>query len=181
MNITTKCKQQPLSWYVVQTNSRAESKVANRLENKHIQTYLPTFSTFRIWSDRKKKVTLPLIPSVVFIHCNSEQLQTVYSIDSVYSVLKFNGKPAIVRNHEIEQLRILEKEMDGELIEPCELEFSPGDEVYVHRGPFKGLYGKSIETEGKHRIVITLDSIGAAFTVRLPKSVVRKVINNDAA
>lgn len=181
MNITTKYKQRPLAWYVVQTNSRAEKKVADRLQNRQIETYLPTYSTLRNWSDRKKKVTVPLIPSVVFIRCSEAELLTVYSVDSVFGILKLNGKPAIVRDYEIEQLRILEREMEGNLIEPCEITFSPGDDVYVHRGPFKGLYGKSIETDGKHRIVITLDSIGAAFTVRLPKAVIRKVTTHNAA
>lgn len=181
MNTTTKNKQQPVAWYVVQTNSRAEKKVADRLQLKQIETYLPTYTTLRHWSDRKRKVTIPLIPSVVFIRCSVAELLSVYAIDSVFGILKLNGKPAIVRDHEIEQLRILEREMDGNLIEPCEINFSPGDEVYVHRGPFKGLYGKSIETDGKHRIVITLDSIGASFTVHLPKAVIRKVTTYNAA
>ena len=54
-------------WYAIYTMPRSEKKVYNRIIESGIEAYLPLLTTVRIWSDRKKKVSLPLIPSFVFI------------------------------------------------------------------------------------------------------------------
>ena len=55
------------NWYVIKTLSRAEKKTAERLTDTHYEVYLPLQTTIKQWSDRKKKVTIQLIPSYVFI------------------------------------------------------------------------------------------------------------------
>ena len=50
-----------------------------------------------------------------------------------------------------------------------------GDPVEVQRGPFAGMLATSIEINGKHRVVVGIDSLGAHFTVNVPRSFVRKI------
>ena len=50
-------------WYAVYTSSRAEKRVKERLEQVGIECYLPLRTEFRMWSSRKKKVSVPLILS----------------------------------------------------------------------------------------------------------------------
>ena len=52
-------KENSLNWYVVKTRSRAEVKVAERIDSKGLHVYLPLQRTIRQWSDRKKKVDVP--------------------------------------------------------------------------------------------------------------------------
>jgi transcription antitermination factor NusG len=73
------------------------------------------------------------------------------------------------------------KELNGQHIEAVAEHYAPGDHVRVVRGPFKGLYGTSVECDGKHRILITIDSIGAAFTVSVPRSFVKKINEQQIA
>ena len=47
-------KENSLNWYVVKTRSRAEVKVAERIDSKGLHVYLPLQRTIRQWSDRKK-------------------------------------------------------------------------------------------------------------------------------
>ena len=47
-----------LNWYVLYTTSRAEKKVAQRLEEKGLEVFLPMIEELRQWSDRKKKVEI---------------------------------------------------------------------------------------------------------------------------
>ena len=58
------------SWIVVKTNSRAEKKVHERILAQGLQSYLPIQTTVTQWSDRKKKITTPLIPSSLFVKMN---------------------------------------------------------------------------------------------------------------
>ena len=54
-------------WHVIYTAPRAEKKVNERLESQGVETYLPLQKTLRQWSDRKKKVSIPLFNSYVFV------------------------------------------------------------------------------------------------------------------
>jgi transcription antitermination factor NusG len=168
-------------WYVVKTNPNAEFKCNERLQIAGHSVFLPIYSTVRMWSDRKKKVSAVLIPSTLFIHCTEAELNKIYPVPGVAGILRYLGKPALVKDWEIENLRILINELNGQHIEVVNEHFVPGDHVRVVRGPFKGLFGTSVECDGKHRIHITIDSIGAAFTVSVPRSFVKKINEQQVA
>jgi hypothetical protein len=50
-------------WLVIYTKPRAEKKVNERLLEEGFETYLPLQKVIRQWSDRKKKVEVPLFNS----------------------------------------------------------------------------------------------------------------------
>jgi transcription antitermination factor NusG len=182
LNNLTHIKPTELSaWYVLKTKSNAELKLLERLQALGMVVFMPTYSTMRIWSDRKKKVSLPLIPSTLFVQCRAIELNQLYAVPGVAGILRYLGKPALVKDWEIENLRILINELNGQHIEVANEHFVPGDHVRVVRGPFKGLFGTSLECDGKHRIHITIDSIGAAFTVSVPRSFVKKINEQQVA
>ena len=169
------------NWYVLKTSSNAERKIVERLAALGFKIFFPIYETVRQWSDRKKKVSLPLIPSTLFVYCMESELNSIYAVPGVAGVLRYLGKPAVVRDWEIENLGIVLKELNGQHIETVEELYVPGDHVRVVRGPFKGLIGKSIECDGKHRIHITIDSIGAAFAVSVPRPFVKKINEQQVA
>ena len=57
-----------INWYVIYTKPRSEKKVAERLSEDGVEVYCPMIKTIRQWSDRKKKVLLPMFPGYVFVH-----------------------------------------------------------------------------------------------------------------
>ena len=162
------------NWYVVKTTARSEKRVHERLRKDGYETYLPLLKTVKIWSDRKKKVTQPLIPSTLFIKTSRDNLHDVYPYQGVSSILNYLSKPAVVKEHEINNLRILlQQEAEGEL-ETIE-QLQEGETVQVTRGPFQGLIATAIQTEQKFRVVVELHSMGTGFVVNVPKSYLRKV------
>lgn len=161
------------NWYALRSNSRAEKKVVERLIDNGFEAYLPLVTTLKMWSDRKKKVQTPLIPSFVFIKTNKEQLFDALNVHGVSSVLRFLGKPAIIREHEINNMKILLNEMDRvELLVNDRIK--KGEEVEVVQGPFAGLLAETIEIKGKYRVVVNIAALGAAFSVNIPMSFVEK-------
>ena len=168
------------SWYVLKTKPMTEKKVLGRLVDKGIVAYLPLYTTLRQWSDRKKKVTVPLISSVVFIYSNPEEITKTYDIQGVNGVLKFLGKPALVKEQEIDNLRILLNEWDEEAITPCPECLEAGVSVEVIKGPFAGLIASTINLNGKNRVIVKIESLGANFQVNVPRSFLRKT-NKKAA
>ena len=57
-------------WFVVYTKPRTELKVSQRLSVLGIENYTPTRMEVRQWSDRKKKIVVPLLPSMVLGECS---------------------------------------------------------------------------------------------------------------
>jgi transcription antitermination factor NusG len=136
----------------------------------------------RQWSDRKKKVALPLIPGVVFVENNLDNLSALYQYALVQGVLKEFGQPALVKWHEINNLLLLAKAWSGDEVQLdmdgpnlCE-----GDWVEVTQGQFKGMRGTLTELKGQHRLVVALEVLQWAVTLDISKSQVKK-LNNSAA
>ena len=169
------------SWFVLKTRSNAEFKVYSRLIKCDVVCYFPTHSSVRQWSDRKKKVQIPLISSVIFVFCTKKQLYSLTRLEGVTGILYFLGAPAKVRMSEIEMLKCIEREWNGKAIEHVGETIVKGDIVRVSRGPFKGLQGISVDSDGKHRLLISIESLGAVFTVSIPRSFVKKLTMNQAA
>ena len=161
-------------WYVIKTMSRAEKKTAERLYSMGFTTYLPLQTTIKQWSDRKKKVEVPLIPGVLFVNCNELKLIRVGNVQGVHSILKLSGKFAIVRETEIHNLQLLLKDRI-EIAEEDFEEIAEGEFVEVVHGPLQGIIATSIEHQRNYKIIIQFESIGRQFTVHVPRSQVRKI------
>ena len=161
-------------WYVIKTMSRAEKKTAERLYSMGFTTYLPLQTTIKQWSDRKKKVEVPLIPGVLFVNCNESKLNGIYSVQGVHSILRLSGKFAIVRETEIHNLQLLLKDRI-EIAEEGFEEIAEGEFVEVVHGPLQGIIATSIEHQRNYKIIIQFESIGRQFTVHVPRSQVRKI------
>ena len=161
-------------WYVIKTNSRAEKRVAERIEDVGIEVYLPLVESLKQWSDRKKKVQTPLISSTLFVFCKEKDLSKLFDIQGFHSILHFLKKPAKVREYEIENLKILLKESESfSKIEGDQI--FHGQKVMVMRGPFQGLIATSLEVSRTHKLIVEIESLEQRFVVHIPKSFVRKL------
>ena len=96
MNTKT-CKK----WFVVYTKPRAELKVVDRLSATGIKVYAPTQTEVRQWSDRKKKIQVPLLPSMVLVYLSEQETNEVFTVSGVVRYLFENGKRACVSNEEV--------------------------------------------------------------------------------
>lgn len=162
-----------IKWYAVRTRSRAEKKVAERI-SPYGEVYLPIQTQWRQWSDRKKKVEVPLIPSFVFIKVTERELLNTVREDGVVGVLRFLGKPAVVREEEIEVLKLLTQQGEGvQQINPIDL--SKGDLVEVMRGSFAGMQATYIHHQGKHKVIVTMEATGTYFQVEVPLNHIQKL------
>ena len=165
------------NWYVIRTRHNCERKLLETLTNAGIKAEVPTYTTLKQWSDRKKKCEVPLLNSIVFVKMNEQKLNDSYQYNHVNGILKDLGKPAIVRAEEMEILRSIAREWSGETITQLghEEQFEPGDSVKITRGPFKGVIGELIALKGKHQVRIALKTIDVQFAVAISKAQVQKL------
>ena len=89
------------NWFVIYTKPRQELKVLERLTNLGIEAYTPTKIEVRKWSDRKKKVTVCLLPSMVLVCLGEKEVSKVFEVPGVRRYLFVHGERARVTNDEV--------------------------------------------------------------------------------
>lgn len=88
-------------WFVLCTKPRNELKVLNRLLSIGVDAYTPSRIELRQWSDRMKKVMVPLLPSMVLVRLDEKKVHKVFEIPGVVRYLFEYGKRAEVSNEEV--------------------------------------------------------------------------------
>ena len=145
-------------WMAVYTKPRNEKKVIERLSLMGVECYCPMQTRLKQWSDRVKKVTEPLISSYVFVKVSEKDRELVLQDIAVRNFVFWLGKPAIIRNEEIERLKYINK--DGELVESINLkEFKRGDKVRLIKSGFENTNGV-LQKVGRQKVSVLLESIG---------------------
>jgi len=90
------------NWYALYTKPGCEKKVANLLSRKNIENYCPLK---RHLNGRKKVVLEPLFDSYVFVQIRDTEMQYIRTTDCVVNFVYWLGKPAVIRDEEIEIMK----------------------------------------------------------------------------
>ena len=127
-----------MPWYVLYTKSRQEKKVTEGLNLLGVNAYCPVVTTMKQWSDRKKKVEEPFIKSYVFVNLEESNRDIVFEVPGVVRYLFWLGKPAVVRDVEIEALH---RNLNGIITSFEIMTVSKGSNYSITEGPFQGFEG----------------------------------------
>lgn len=153
-------------WYAGYTRPRSEKAVAAQLAKLGIEHYLPLVKTLRQWSDRKKKVEVPLFSSYIFVKTDYMGYYKALNVPGMVKFIHFEGKAATLSDKAIEDIhRIVQS---GYAVEETEQSFEPGEAIRVIQGPLKGMTGEMVKFKGKSVVLIHLDDIKQSLTVEIP-------------
>lgn len=162
-----------LPWLVFYTKSRQEKKVRDILQRRGFEVFLPMQKVLRQWSDRKKKVEVPLFHSYIFVSVPEYQIDAVLQIPGVAWVIRHNGKPAELHPKEYETIvRFIETGLVIETLSSDSIE--KGEEVVVMDGPLKGQRG-FVSSKGRQKFVVILEAIGQAIRVEIAPFLLKKL------
>lgn len=148
------------NWYAVYTKAKSEKKVTERLLDTGIEAYCPTYTTIKQWSDRKKKIEVPLITSYIFVKIEESNRNIVLLDPGVVNFVFWLGKPAILKDSEINSLK-------AELVDFHIPNVNIGESLIIEQGTFKGVDGTVISKTKKYTSIY-LTSIG--MTLKLSNS-----------
>ena len=157
-----------MSWYVLYTKPRTEKRVAESLEHMGVEVYCPLITEIKQWKDRKKKLKTPLFKSYVFIKLEEKNRNRVFDVPGVVRYLFWLGKPAIVRNEEIE---VIQEWLDGENVDDAKVDhLNQGDKISIKNGVFKD-HEAIIREVGNRKMRLILPKLGCTVEV-LTKEVI---------
>jgi transcription antitermination factor NusG len=145
------------NWYAVYTRPRWEKKVAGILTRNNIENYCPLNKVRRQWSDRKKFVLEPLFTSYVFVKVSEFEHSRLKETDGVINMVYWLGKPAVIREVEIDMIKNFLSECINVKLEKRPIYIN--DKVRVIGGPLTELEGQVIGLKTR-TVKIMLPSLG---------------------
>lgn len=157
------------NWYIIKTKSKKEKKVVSLLTENNIETMLPLYTVYRKWSDRVKKVKMPLFANYVFVKRNTTNKNDVFLSDDIINYLYISKNIAKLQPSEVSNIkRICENENEVEVI-ASNNEFIKGDEIIIDTGPMMGMKGKVANEKGSNYLIISFPTLNSFAKIKINK------------
>lgn len=158
-------------WFALYTKPRWEKKINNTLRQKGIESWCPVQKIQRQWSDRKKIIEDPVFKSYVFVRITDDERLRVLQTEGVLNFVHYLGKPAVIREEEIDAIKSYLLEKDAKISVESLREFREHDKVVIKHGIFMDNTG-SVLRAGNKKVYIKLESLGQVMIVEFPVSFV---------
>jgi transcription termination/antitermination protein NusG len=150
-------------WYAVQTHSRHEKSVRDRLLALGVEPFLPLSKQHRQWSDRKVWTAVPLFGGYCFARFALVNSLAVLKTPGVARIVG-TAKPEPIQEEEIAALQQVVSA--DRMMEPCDY-FAQGEWVEVVRGPLTGLRGQLVRRTNHQGLLIRTSLIQQAAIVHI--------------
>lgn len=160
------------SWYVIYTAPKAEKKIASTICDLGMESYLPLYTSIRKWSDRKKKVELPLFPNYVFVKTEATNRFDLFGVQGILKFVSVQRNPVVVPESEIEMIR---KVLDKKYEVLQEDYFQAGTKVMVKEGQLGGLVGVVLKQNGTSRVMLRIEELQKAFSINIPTQYLQQI------
>ena len=165
-------------WFALQVRMRHESGVADHLQGKGYEWFLPLYKARRRWSDRVKEVDSPLFPGYLFCRFNPHDRLPILKTPGVTQVVGYSHVPVPVDEQEIEAIRKLVA--SGVPNFPCAY-LGIGSKVRIEAGALRGIEGVLVEIKGKRRLVLSITLLQRSVAVEIDSDAVSVVHALQAA
>ncbi len=165
------------NWYAIYTKPRWEKKVDAVLVRKKIESWCPLQKVERQWSDRKKIIEDPLFKSYVFVKINEDEKLRVLQTEGVLNFVYYTGKPAVIKENEINLIKSYLKEKDVFITTQSWEALEKDIKVKIHHGIFMDNTGTVVHS-GKKKVFVRLESLGQVMIVEFPVTFVTPLKNN---
>jgi transcription antitermination factor NusG len=137
-------------WVAVYTKPRSEKKVVEVLTRKKIESFYPLNRVIKQWGDRRKIILEPLFPYFVFAKVSEAELTSLKQTDGVANFVYWLGKPAVIRNSEIEAIKQFADEYSNIRLKKIEIKVNDEDlqsDLIKEHNNVIALKNKSVKVE----------------------------------
>ena len=181
-------------WFVLRVSYGRIDKAKTFVEAKGLECYVPLQYKEVRKQGKKRIITTPLLPSLIFVHATAEQVEALLHDNKVMA----NESRALLSyyfNHTIHRqdnpdrnppLTIQDEAMNNFIrltsvknphiihVTSNNIQFKLGDNVVVTEGEFKGVHGRVARIAGQQRVIVELFDECLVATAYVPKEAMRK-------
>lgn len=156
------------NWFALYTKPRSEFKAEKDISALGIENYLPVVIKIKQWSDRKKKIKEPVLNGYIFVYADEKERIAALETNSVVRCIFENGKPAVIYDWQIQNLkRFLDEKADFLINNGIE----KGTKIKIKSGPFEGVIGVIVTGNNKNTLTVNLDLLNRSISAVLPAGV----------
>lgn len=181
-------------WFVLRVSYGRIDKAKTFVEAKGLECYVPLQYKEVRKQGKKRIITTPLLPSLIFVHASAEQIEALLHDNKVVA----NENRALLSyyfNHTIHRqgnpdrnppLTIQDEAMNNFIrltsvknphiipVTSNNIQFKLGDNVVVTEGEFKGVHGRVARIAGQQRVVVELFDGCLVATAYVPNDAMEK-------
>ena len=137
------------------------------LNDKGVECYCPLNRVKRKWTDRIKTIEEPLFKSYVFVKVDDTERTKVRLTNGVINFVYWNGKPAIVKEKEIQTIKRFLDEHEAVQVRPMEL--MPNQVVLITSGAFMDQQAVVLDAN-KKEVRVAILSLGQELIATIDKT-----------
>lgn len=152
------------SWFALNTKLRYEEFVAKHLGSKGYEILLPVYQSRRRWSDRVKKVELPLFPGYLFCRFDSQDRLPILTTPGMIQIVGFGKTPVPVDDAEI---AAIQRAVSSGLAKEPWPYLRLGERVRVECGALRGVEGILLNIKGSHRLILSVTLLQRSVAVEV--------------
>lgn len=177
--------EETVCWYVLRVSYHQELKANEWLQDKNVETYLPLHYEERESNGRRKRVKVPLLPNLIFVHLSFRDLEVLmksqdgnlltYYYDHFQALPDGKNPPLTVPDKQMDNfIRLTSIDNDHILFVPREkCHFKNGDIVIVTGGLFLGIKGRIARVNHQQRVVVEVEGVGCLTTAYVSSRLIR--------
>lgn len=176
LNSPTAIASDASPWWALYTRHQHEKSVAEALEAKKFEVFLPLYESMRRWKDRKKLISLPLFPCYVFVKGSLDRKLQVMTTPGIHMILCRGERVASIPEAEIDAIQ---RAVQGRFrVEPHPF-LKCGERVRVVKGSLEGVEGILLRKKNWHRLVLSVDMLAQSVAVEIDSSDVEPAAARD--
>jgi len=164
------------AWCAIYTRHQHEKTVAEMLEVKGFEVFLPLYESIRRWKDRKKLLSLPLFPGYVFVRGAIERRLPILTTPGVHMIISRGERVATLPEEEIEAIR---RTIEGKLRAEPHPFLRCGERVRVIRGSLEGVEGVLTRKKNLCRLILSVEMLAQSVAVEIDALDVMPVIQRN--
>ena len=164
------------AWFALYTKPKSEFKAAGQIGECGVNYFLPSITRVKQWSDRKKKVTEPLLRGYIFIYADEKERILSLEQQSVVRCVFDAGRPAKIPQWQIDNLKTMLNSNSELFIHEGLI---PGAQVRIKDGPFNDVIGIIQNIDGAKTIAVSIDLLNRTIIAHLPKECTFEVVKTN--
>ena len=154
------------NWYAVHTMARHEKRVASQLQENRVITFLPLLQEIHKWSDRKRKVDVPLFSCYAFVRIvpTPENRVQVLRTHGVLGFVGSDRQGTPIPDEEIESLQTAIREKIPFALHPF---VSAGKRVRIRGGSLDGVEGILVREGTDQSLIVSVELLRRSVSIRV--------------
>lgn len=170
-----------IHWFAARTRVNQEINMRESLQKLEVTHFLPTHFVTRIYSDRRKRVEVPVVNSLIFVKCTKQEAFALikdYSLKISYIKDIVTGSLLVVPDKQMDSF-MLAMQVMSELVHECDETLAKGDKVRVMKGDFAGFEGELARIGGRTHVILRIPQI-LTISIKIPKSHLQKITSSKS-